>query len=130
MSRKSIDGDHFTTDFYDLRFSVDEHRHFTKAFLQASAEGPFSLVADETKRIPFFVGPVLEILHHGAAVEHSRGRQDDARRTVHHDAFSKFTAFHRSEPFACEGVGTVVLKQGFRKSFCEVIWMRRMDGRC
>lgn len=111
MSGKSVDGDHLTTDLHDLRFAVDEHGHLSEALLKTAPQGALGLVPDEAERIALFVGPVLEVLHHRAAVQHARGRKNDARRRIHDDALSQFSAFHRSEPLAGERVLAVVLQQ-------------------
>lgn len=49
MAGKSVNSDHFTANFDDLRFAVDEHWNLTKALLQSTAKRPFGLITDEAK---------------------------------------------------------------------------------
>ena len=111
MPGEAVDGHHFTTNFHNFCFPVDEHGDFTKPFLEASTEGAFRLVADKAERIALLVGPVLEILHHGATVQHARGGKNDTGGAVHHDAFAEFPTLDRTEPLAGERVFTVVFQQ-------------------
>ena len=127
---ETVDGHHFTSNFHNFCFAVDEHGDFAEPFLKASSEGAFRLVADKAERIALFVGPVLEILHHGAAVQHARGGENDAWRAVHHDAFTEFPALDRPEPLAGERVFTVVFQQRLAQRLRQVVRVRGVDGGC